>query len=460
MDGRSRTATPIRAFSLPTLLLLAAVGTCTFACSKGAAEENRPPEELELQAEPADFDFPKPKGAPQGRWRVARTLDEQIEELESIGYAAGTEVAPSEMGVVVNDPRAYRGLNFYTSGHGPEILLVDMEGRELHRWRRPFAEAVPGFKSRLGSRGIARDFYRRAYLYPNGDLLGIFEGHALVKLDRDSKVLWAFEGLAHHDLDVLPDGRIFVLTRKGKVLPRIHPTEPVLEDFVTILGADGSVQRNVSVLECFEGSQYEHFLERIDKQHGDFFHTNTVEVLDGRFADRHPAFARGNVLISIWRLDTIAILDFKAKTVVWALAEGWEAQHQPTFLEDGDMLLFDNLGGDAEHGRSRVIQFDPVDYAVSWSYEGDAEHPFQTDTCGAGQRLPNGNTLLTESDNGRAFEVTRGGEIVWEFVSPHRAGEHGELIATLFEVVRLPPDFEVGWAQGIDAGSTDRPSGR
>ncbi|MHC4720712.1 MAG: arylsulfotransferase family protein, partial [Planctomycetota bacterium] len=37
---------------------------------------------------------------------------------------------------------------------------------------------------------------------------------------------------------------------------------------------------------------------------------------------------------------------------------------------------------------------------------------------GSCQRLPNGNTLITESDEGRVFEITRGGETVWEFYEP------------------------------------------
>jgi hypothetical protein len=32
--------------------------------------------------------------------------------------------------------------------------------------------------------------------------------------------------------------------------------------------------------------------------------------------------------------------------------------------------------------------------------------------------LPNGNTLITESDRGRVFEITPSGEIVWEFFIP------------------------------------------
>ena len=82
---------------------------------------------------------------------------------------------------------------------------------------------------------------------------------------------------------------------------------------------------------------------------------------------------------------------------------------------------------------------------VVWSYEGTSREPFFTAFCGTAERLANGNTLIVESDNGRAFEVTMGGEIVWEFHNPHRAGEEGEFIATLFDLVRLPPDFPTAW---------------
>ncbi len=59
--------------------------------------------------------------------------------------------------------------------------------------------------------------------------------------------------------------------------------------------------------------------------------------------------------------------------------------------------------------------------------------------------MPNGNTLITESDYGRALEVTPDGETVWEFYSPFSAGENDEYIATLMEVVRLPGDSPTNW---------------
>ena len=94
---------------------------------------------------------------------------------------------------------------------------------------------------------------------------------------------------------------------------------------------------------------------------------------------------------------------------------------------------------------SRVAIFDPIDGSLVWEYVGTPERPFYSRTCGTSRRLANGNILITESDGGRAFEVTREKEVVWEFYNPHRAGENDEYIATLFELVRLPTGFGADW---------------
>jgi outer membrane protein assembly factor BamB len=171
----------------------------------------------------------------------------------------------------------------------------------------------------------------------------------------------------------------------------------------------------------------------------DILHTNTLEILDGRLAGRHPAFRRGNLLLSVLELDTVAVLDPRSGEIVWALSDLWRKQHQPTVVAGGRLLVFDNLGAGRE--RSRVLELDPFSREVVWRYGGDPATDLFSKTLGSCQRLPNGNTLITESENGRALEVSPEGELVWEFVSPHRAGERGELVAALFELERLPPDF-------------------
>ncbi len=392
----------------------------------------------------------------QGKWRSARSSDqggaaggapkapppapapEVAADVKAIPYLQGYKPAQERPAVVERDPRAaYAGLNLYVSGHAAEAVLMDMRGKLLHRWRYPLRRLWPDLAADPEMAKL--EYWRRAYLFPNGDLLAIYEGQGLVKLDARSRVLWAYRGGTHHDLFVAGDGAIYTLDREGKVIPRINPREGVLEDLVTILGPQGEVRRKISILKAFESSPYASLVKTMPLRKGDIFHTNTLEVLDGRFAALSPAFRKGNLLISVFVLNTVAVIDPDRETVVWARTGSWRHQHQPTFLDDGHLLVFDNLG--AGHERSRVQEVDPLTGKVFWQYGGTAEVDLFSKTLGSCQRLPNGNTLITESENGRALEVTRDKRVVWEFYNPHRAGARGELVAVLFEMLRLPPDF-------------------
>jgi hypothetical protein len=106
------------------------------------------------------------------------------------------------------------------------------------------------------------------------------------------------------------------------------------------------------------------------------------------------------------------------------------------------MLIFDNGGS---RSASRVLEFDPLSREIVWVYKGDEDNLFYSPQCGSNQRLPNGNTLITETDRGRAFEVTPDHEIVWEYVNPAQTGGEAQYIASLFEVVRIPTDYVAGW---------------
>ena len=363
-------------------------------------------------------------------------------QLAALGYVSGSMPATRSVNVTVFQPElAFEGLNLYNSGHAPEAVLIDMTGRVLHRWSYVFRDAFPDSAARAGIENL--EHWRRVHLYENGDLLAIYEGFGLIKLDRDSNLIWANDLAFHHDVFVDDEGLIYGLTHELMVLPRIHEYEPLKLDSITILTDDGRLVRQVPLLEAFERSPYASFLGTMP-EFGDVFHTNTIEVLDGTQAHRSPAFAKGNILISVRHMSVIAIVDTEAEQVVWALAGQWKGQHQPTFLEQGNILLFDNHG---HGGRTKVIEFDPFTQAIVWSYDGSPQTPLYSHTCGSNQRLPNGNTLITESNQGRALEVTPDRRVAWEYFTPHRAGENGELVATLFEVVRLPPAYVAAWLE-------------
>jgi hypothetical protein len=94
----------------------------------------------------------------------------------------------------------------------------------------------------------------------------------------------------------------------------------------------------------------------------------------------------------------------------------------------------------AAGGISRVQEFDPLTSNVVWEYHGTPEDPFWSGVRSAQQRLPNGNTLITESDRGRLLEVSPAGEIVWEYVNPDRGGPDNTYSPALMWGQRYMPE--------------------
>ena len=315
----------------------------------------------------------------QGLWTRARVLprdltDEQkerIRQLRSIGYAGGYSEAPVRRGVTVHDQgRAFQGVNLVNSGHAAEAFLIDMHGTFEHRWRFDY-DRIPGAATDVDP-GLSNT-WRRVRLLEDGSLLGIYEGLGLIKIDRDSNFVWYFDGNAHHDLDIAPNGEIWVLTREPAVIPRLQETEPILEDFLSVLSPDGEELYRISLIECFEESEYSHVLRDRWLEFGDIFHTNTLEILDGRLENALPSFQSGNVLLSMRHTGAIAVVDPVARKVVWAAQGDWREQHEPTVLGNGHILLFDNRGNG---GYSRVLELDPVSLEVVWSYSGNPPETF------------------------------------------------------------------------------------
>lgn len=382
-----------------------------------------------------------------GRWRKindTKSNKQLINKLMSIGYVSGSQPAPQKKGITIHEPsQTYNGLNLIVSGHAPEAILIDMEGNEIHKWSCDALRAWPDYTPPTFN-AMGHTFWRRAHLFENGDLIAIFEGVGMIKLDKDSNLIWSTLNRAHHDLYITPNGHIYVLTREAHINKMFNAEKPILEDFVCILDSNGHELKKISIMKALKNSPYKTIMRRLQKE-GDIFHTNTIEIIEeDRTSNPSEPFKKGRALISILRLDLVCVLDFEKETIVWAESDLWSEQHQPTMLENGNILVFDNKGF---KGKSRVIEFNPITREIYWQYGGGRNDTFYSKTCGSNQRLPDGNTLITETDPGRAFEVTPEKTIVWEYVNPHRSGKNDELIASLFEAIRLKPDFPMDWLQ-------------
>ncbi len=332
-------------------------------------------------------------------------------------------------GVTVHDPeRAFDGYTFltvYRDGRN-KAILIDMQGGVLHEWHADFSEIWPDAPHIIEQVQDAAIHWHGSYLFANGDVLFNFEsgnfpyGGGLVKIDKDSNVLWALERNTHHDLDVMPDGTIYVAAhnyRAESIAGLSNLEAPLLEDVILKVSPNGRVLDEISILDALRNSKYSGLVHDPSTSGDDPTHLNTVEVLPDSLADAFPMFDPGDLLISLRNLNMIGVIDVEQRLVKWALVGMFVRQHDPDFLDNGHIMVFDNLGGRGDGDTSQILEIDPVTQDVVWRYAGRKEVPFFSRIRGKQQVLPNGNVLITDSQSGRVLEVTRDErpKIVWEY---------------------------------------------
>lgn len=188
-------------------------------------------------------------------------------------------------------------------------------------------------------------------------------------------------------------------------------------------------------------------------------------------------------IISDDRGTMLYIIDRKTRDIVWKMGPDYTTDQAlrdvgviigphhahviPRGLPGaGNVLVFDNGGaggyGDPNPGapegtwnalrdHSRVLEINPVTLEVVWEYTaltagypcgGEDLSRFYSRYKSAAQRLPNGNTLITESHCGRVFEVTVDSEVVWEHINPNNiATRDGLFFSDVFRAYRYPYDW-------------------
>ncbi|HEU4651851.1 MAG TPA: aryl-sulfate sulfotransferase [Croceibacterium sp.] len=396
-------------------------------------------------------------------------------------------------GTTIFDPaKAWNGFTVLSTLDTPAVLVIDMNGRTVKRWE--------GLNVSAG--GPARVLPGGMLVAPTGAFARHQESTALVAQDFAGRELWRFDraeeiepdgqrqwsARQHHDWQpadfpagyyapsfapaaraertlllthtshrdpavagvLLEDDRLVEVDRAGAVTWTWRAADHIGE-----LGFDPAARAAIARLGTRDGY--------------DWLHANSARYLGpNRWHDAGDArFHPDNVIVSS-RQASVVFIVARDGSVAWRLGPDFSAspalaaigqvigQHDahlipPGLPGAGNLLLFDNGGasglgdpspisplGNAIYQRatSRVLEIDPVDLSLVWSYAGP--NFFSTNISSA-QRLPNGNTLITEGAPGRAFEVTAAKELVWEFMNP--PGEGGRRSNALYRAYRVP----YGW---------------
>jgi len=380
-----------------------------------------------------------------------------------VAAMAGPSVFPT--GVTVYDPTS--AYNSYVIFGGPDhrTRLIDMNGNVVHEW------AYAGFPSLLldpkingGKIGhvllqLTTDERAGAGIVPH--MPAEFRNRTIGEQDWDGKTVWEWGQSApggaarqHHDWFREANGNTVILSNSFHPIPGFKLAS-ILDDVIYEIAPGGKI--------LWEWQASDHLgeigftLDQLELLHDvktpDYLHVNNMTAVGpNRWFDAgDKRFAPDNILFDSRNANFIAIIDRRSGHIVWTLGPNFPSasspssevpravdqisgQHDAHLIEPGlpgagNLIVFDNQGGGGYppvalgvNSGSRVLEIDPEKKQIVWQYSaensGRPGWTFFSSFISSARRLPNGNTLIDEGMNGRFFQITPKGKIVWEYVSP------------------------------------------
>jgi len=206
-----------------------------------------------------------------------------------------------------------------------------------------------------------------------------------------------------HDADRLPSGETVVIDMGNDRTFVVAENESVVWEW--------SAREHLG-----EGSQFRETYGGPEREgpESDWTHMNDVDRTDD-----------GDFLMSIRNFDVVVEVNRSTKAIdhvtglprdngkdVAGREPVLSEQHNPMLVGDESALLV------ADSEADRVVEIDRSTGEVVWTYDEDLVWPRDAD------RLPNGNTLVTNSLGYEVLEVTPAGEVTWSYQVRHE-GQRG-----------------------------------
>jgi hypothetical protein len=203
----------------------------------------------------------------------------------------------------------------------------------------------------------------------------------------------------------------------------------LLEDMITVMSLDGEVLEEISMLDVIHNSGLIGLYQgatgtTADTHTTDPLHLNAVREVGQRVASAHDWLNANDLLVSFRSINSIAIIDRPTLLVKWHTAGTTLRQHSPRFVDSGDILVFDNLGGDASLGGTRLVKIGLQSRLAETIYPTPQRQPsarVYSETAGHLDLHRDGNVvLMAVANHSKVIEVDLEGTVLWEyrFVDP------------------------------------------
>ncbi len=325
----------------------------------------------------------------------------------SVENSEGSQADPGKFnggGDFGGEGKTYEKLIMFASMSEGSIYFIDYLGNEVEKIDLGFEKT---FAKMQGERLFVR---ANANSRPLNDV----SGAKIVEIGSSGEEVWEYQNsLFHHDFVLLPNGNIVAIvweemsSEAKERLPFDAPSKYYVDSLLEIDYDSLEVVWEWHAQDKMELEKYDLNSFSITDE---FLHLNAIEYLP----EGNSLISEEGFLLSSRTLNLVFAVSKSSGEVIWESGrEIFKSQHNPTLLSNGNILVFDNLGGEGR--TSRVIELDPGTYEIEWEY---ALSEVAEKISGA-QRLENGNTLVTNGPNGILVEVDALGEEVFSYESPY-----------------------------------------
>jgi hypothetical protein len=327
------------------------------------------------------------------------------------------------------------------------VKVINNDGKLIHKWNIEWfdiwsdANHLPEY---IKPRGRPGTLIHGIHLFDDGSIVFNFELCGLVRIDKFGNTLWKLPFATDHS--VYFDGEVLWVCgqkhhqQSNEKYPYFIP--PFSEPYILKVSPDGELLEETSVFDLLHKNKLDGLLYINNRDNsftvfsGDYIHLNDVKPFPADM--KEGFFTYGDVMISLRNSNCIVIYNDSTKIVKDVIIDDFVRQHDPDFFDGNHISIYDNysIGSSDPNQQSRILIKSYINNKISEYYKGDVLLPFNSSAMGKHQWLENGNLLITDSMNGRAFEINERKEIVWEYRNVLQDRIHG----AVFEVSRIHPD--------------------
>ncbi|MEM6823746.1 MAG: arylsulfotransferase family protein [Pseudomonadota bacterium] len=322
-----------------------------------------------------------------------------------------TNLAPVATPVRVVNPEAFHPGYRVVTGADPvfgySVRLIDETGSIAHVW--PLKEEITP-----RTHGLVA--------LPDGSLVLVTSGGptgdsgTIARVDACGDRIWQNHGQYHHQVHLSDDGSLWTWFSPAhhnghfQSMVQVDPTTGAVLRDLSLNDVASASRRNALILRIPDGFDFRHRASLPSDIAADIWHPNDVEPLPAEMADAFENFEAGDLLISLRNIDLVAVIDPETLDIKWWQSGPWSRQHDPDFMADGTIEVYDNA---TSFGRSSIVTVDPVT-GETWRRHPSDSHHWYSKSQGMHARLPNGNSLITVPWEGRVIELDADGELVFE----------------------------------------------